>query len=97
MGWQREATGLWDMLHWTSYIIPMGYGKSVTLFISCRLKDINEFFTRSKAEYLALIFEREDSYLGREVSCPRLPDSQKRPWGESPVQTNAGNWSLYIY
>lgn len=85
------------MLHWTSYVIPMGCGKSVTPFISCRLKDINEFFTRSKAEYLALIFEREDSYLGREVSCPRFPDSHKRPWGESPVQTNAGNWSLYIY
>lgn len=33
-----------------------------------KLKDINEFFTRSKAEYLALIFEREDSYLGREVT-----------------------------
>ncbi|GAB1285565.1 Sulfhydryl oxidase 1 [Apodemus speciosus] len=31
-----------------------------------KLKDINGFFTRSKAEYLALIFEREDSYLGRE-------------------------------
>ncbi|XP_034369049.1 sulfhydryl oxidase 1 isoform X2 [Arvicanthis niloticus] len=33
-----------------------------------KLKDINEFFTRNKAEYLALVFEREDSYLGREVT-----------------------------
>lgn len=63
--------------HWESYLISTGYGEQLTPFISCRLKDINEFFTRSKAEYLALIFEREDSYLGREVSHPSFPDSQK--------------------
>lgn len=62
-----------------SYLISTGYGEQVAPFISCRLNDIDGFFTRNKADYLALVFEREDSYLGREVSCPSVPDSQKRP------------------
>ncbi|KAM5295162.1 sulfhydryl oxidase 1 isoform 1-T1 [Glossophaga mutica] len=32
-----------------------------------RLEEINGFFARNNEEYLALIFEREGSYLGREV------------------------------
>ncbi|XP_051003579.1 sulfhydryl oxidase 1 [Acomys russatus] len=32
-----------------------------------KLQEINEFFAGNNTEYLALIFEREDSYLGREV------------------------------
>lgn len=41
-----------------------------TGLISCRLEEINGFFARNNEEYLALIFEKEGSYLGREVSCP---------------------------
>lgn len=33
-----------------------------------RLKDIDGYFARNNKEYLALIFEKEDSYLGREVT-----------------------------
>ncbi|XP_021516185.1 sulfhydryl oxidase 1 isoform X1 [Meriones unguiculatus] len=33
-----------------------------------KLKEINEFFVRNNTEYLALIFERKDSYVGREVT-----------------------------
>ncbi|XP_023496417.1 sulfhydryl oxidase 1 [Equus caballus] len=33
-----------------------------------RLKEINGFFARNNEEYLALIFEKEGSYLGREVT-----------------------------
>ncbi|XP_058395925.1 sulfhydryl oxidase 1 [Diceros bicornis minor] len=33
-----------------------------------RLKEIDEFFDRNNEEYLALIFEKESSYLGREVT-----------------------------
>lgn len=35
--------------------------------VSCRLEEINGFFARNNQEYLALIFEKEDSYVGREV------------------------------
>lgn len=41
--------------------------------VSCRLEEINGFFARNDEEYLALIFEKEGSYLGREVSLPRVP------------------------
>lgn len=37
--------------------------------VSCRLEEITGFFARNDEEYLALIFEKEGSYLGREVSC----------------------------
>ena len=37
--------------------------------VSCRLEEITGFFARNNEEYLALIFEKEGSYLGREVSC----------------------------
>ena len=37
--------------------------------VSCRLEEITGFFARNSEEYLALIFEKEGSYLGREVSC----------------------------
>ncbi|XP_051041966.1 sulfhydryl oxidase 1 [Phodopus roborovskii] len=33
-----------------------------------KLKEINEFFAKNNAEYLALIFENKDSYVGREVT-----------------------------
>lgn len=39
--------------------------------VSYRLEEIDGFFARNNEEYLALIFEKEGSYLGREVSCPR--------------------------
>ncbi|XP_040594150.1 sulfhydryl oxidase 1 isoform X2 [Mesocricetus auratus] len=32
-----------------------------------KLKEINKFFAKNKAEFLALIFEDKDSYVGREV------------------------------
>lgn len=41
--------------------------------VSCRLKEITGFFARNDEDYLALIFEREGSYLGREVSCLHGP------------------------
>lgn len=40
-----------------------------------KMKEINKFFTRNNTEYLALIFENKDSYLGREVA---LDLSQRR-------------------
>lgn len=76
--------------HWESYLISTDYGEKVTPFISCRMKEINKFFTRNNTEYLALIFENKDSYLGREVSCLSFPESEKRPGGEHLVQTGAG-------
>ena len=33
------------------------------------MEEITGFFARNNEEYLALIFEKEGSYLGREVSC----------------------------
>lgn len=39
--------------------------------VSYRLEEIDGFFARNNDEYLALIFEKEGSYVGREVSCPR--------------------------
>ncbi|XP_017652799.1 sulfhydryl oxidase 1 isoform X2 [Nannospalax galili] len=33
-----------------------------------KMKEIDEFFARNNKEYLALIFEKEGSYLGREVT-----------------------------
>lgn len=41
--------------------------------VSCRLEEIDGFFARNDEEYLALIFEKAGSYLGREVSCPQGP------------------------
>ena len=41
--------------------------------VSCRLEEIDGFFVRNNKEYLALIFEKGGSYLGREVSCPEVP------------------------
>lgn len=58
--------------------------------VSCRLKEINGFFARNNEEYLALIFEKEGSYLGREVSCPQGPCYSWVSVGESPVSSGAG-------
>lgn len=47
----------------------LGYGGKVTPFISFRMEEIKKFFAKNNTEYLALIFEDKDSYVGREVSC----------------------------
>lgn len=66
-----------------------GYGGKVTPFISYRMKEIKEFFAKNNTEYLALIFEDKNSYVGREVSSASL--SLRRVPGEGsqirPMQT----------
>lgn len=67
-----------------------GYGGKVTPFISYRMKEIKQFFAKNNTEYLALIFEDKDSYVGREVSCSGSLSLQRVP-GEGaqigPMQT----------
>lgn len=53
--------------------------------VSCRLEEIDEFFARNNEEYLALIFEKEGSYVGREVSCPQgAPQLLGSLWEREP-------------
>jgi hypothetical protein len=54
--------------------------------VSYRLQEIDGFFARNNEEYLALIFEKEGSYLGREVSCLGFPKIPGWPLGESSMQ-----------
>ena len=59
--------------------------------VSCRLEEITGFFARNNEEYLALIFEKEGSYLGREVSCLQGSCISWIDIGrESPVSSRAG-------
>lgn len=54
--------------------------------VSCRLEEIDGFFARNDDEYLALIFEKEGSYLGREVSCPQGPGTSGVAIGRERAQ-----------
>lgn len=67
----------------TGVAIPTGGGMTASL-VSCRLEEINGFFARNNEEYLALIFEKEGSYLGREVSRPQGPCSSWIALGREP-------------
>lgn len=69
---QHGVSHVW--CHQQFCFIPTNCGWRVTAsIVSCRLEEINGFFARNDEEYLALIFEKEGSYLGREVSLPRVP------------------------
>lgn len=65
--------------------VPTSCGVTAHL-VSCRLEEINGFFARNNEEYLALIFEKEASYLGREVSCPQGPCNSRVALGEEPSE-----------
>lgn len=64
---------------------PTSYGVTARL-VSCRLKEIDGFFARNNEEYLALIFEKKGSYLGREVSCPQGPCNSWIALGGEPSE-----------
>lgn len=86
----------YGVLHWKScslgglHLISTGYGGKVTPFISYRMKEIKEFFAKNNTEYLALIFEDKNSYVGREVSCSASLSLRRVPGEGSqirPMQT----------
>lgn len=54
-------------------VSPAGLWRVPAALVSCRLEEIDGFFARNDEDCLALIFEKEGSYLGREVSCPQGP------------------------
>lgn len=82
-GWCGCICGCVRWCHQHCCVIPASGGVTAGL-VSCRLEEIDGFFARNDEEYLALIFEKEGSYLGREVRCPRGLCSSRIALGGEP-------------